>query len=135
MCNKVSVDLRKSLSLLMVLSALFLIAGAALLRIYSLVPFYLTLTTALAVVVILIVAHFINRGYTWAANTGIALAIISILTSALSPTHNSAVLNMFSSPLLAVLVLLEIFGFYVFPVLFLIIRAVKHKEFRGKKFS
>lgn len=120
---------------MMVLSALFLILGAVLLRLYSLVPFYLTAMTAAAVVVIFIVAHYVNKGHTLAVNLGTALAVLSILISALSPTHNTAILDFFNSPLLAVLDILQIFGFYVFPLVFLAIRIVHHKEFNGKMFD
>lgn len=118
----------------MVLSAICLVIGAVLLRFFSLVPLYLTETTIIAVFAILIVAHFVRKGYTLAANVGLVLALLSIIVSAVSPGHDAAILKIFTDPVLTVLDVLEIMGFYLFPLAFIVLRLAKNESFSRKKF-
>lgn len=109
------------LSATLVLSAVFLIIGGAILRLQDLVPLILTLTTVVTVAAILLVAHFVHRGKAAWIHIGAALAVLSIVFNSLQPAHTEAILHPLGSAAYTLLVVSDIIGFYALPVLYLIV--------------
>lgn len=120
------------LSSFMLASSAFVSIGAFLLRYYSMVPVMLTYLTAAAVLSVLITSFFVHRGSRLAMNIGVILSALAILSSLSSISHLEAMTRIFRGGLITVLDLLEILGFYAFPLLYIFYWAVAARK-RGPK--
>ncbi|BBD72079.1 hypothetical protein HS1genome_0468 [Sulfodiicoccus acidiphilus] len=111
---------RKVLAALSLASAVSVGAGGGLLWFYKLVPEILTIFTALAVLLVLFAALEIRAGKEWAIHLGASLATVAMITSSLSRAHFRALLQFGRAPVITVLDVLMVAGFYVFPAAYLI---------------
>lgn len=110
------------LAIFMWLSSIFVTAGAVLLRYYDLVPVSLTYLTSGAVVIVMITSIPVHRRNRFAINFGVILSAAAIISSASSLSHIEAMLRILDGGLITVLDILEILGFYLFPLLYLVFR-------------
>lgn len=113
------------MSAAMVLSAMFLAIGGVILRTQNLVPLYLTFSTILTILVILAVAHFVNKGNRVAMHAGLVLGIISVLFNISQPSHTNAILHPTITAPFIVLVASEVLGFFVLPAVYFILYGVE----------
>lgn len=120
--------MRSVLSSLLIASALSLMVGGYLLYVNSLVPMILVDTTIIAVVALFILSYFVAKGIMLAVNIATILGVISPILSFSTPAHVGVLEQIASGGLISVLGLLQLLGFYVFPILFVILRIV----FRSK---
>lgn len=116
------VEFKNKLGIYMVLSSIFVAWGAYLLRKNSLVPLELTLATSLAVFIVLLTAFFVFSGSRLAINLGIVLSVAAIASSLSSPAHLHAMSQIFNGGIISLLDVLEILGFYLFPILYIYTR-------------
>lgn len=103
-------------------SVLFVSVGALLLHVNSLVPVTLTYATTGAVIILAVDAAFVYRDSRLAINLGVVLSIAAILSSLASPAHLHAMTEIMGGGLISLLDILEILGFYLFPVLYIVTR-------------
>lgn len=115
----------------MVFSAIFLAIGGTILRTEDLVPLSLTFSTAGTIILILVVAHFVNLGKKLAMHLGVALGVISIVFNVSQPTHVNAILHPVLTIPFMVLVASEILGFFLLPALYFIFYALEMGRTRG----
>ncbi|MCL4348404.1 MAG: hypothetical protein M1159_04825 [Candidatus Thermoplasmatota archaeon] len=101
------------------LSILLIIIGTADLRMFALVPLYLTYLSILAIVIGLIDLYYVFQDVAIAVKIGVLLAIAAILSS-LEPAHFSAILQFGKSLSLSIADISLIFGFIVFPLVYII---------------
>ena len=116
------------LACLLVASAISIGVGGALLLAYNLVPQYLVELTAVATLVLLVLAIFVRRANFWAINISTALGVIAPLFSLSTPAHIGVLLSLGQGLLISLLGMLQILGFFVFPIAFVIIRIVFWKR-------
>lgn len=116
------------LSALLILSALSLGVGAYFLFVNSLVPIVLIDTTLVATIVLLVLAYFVAKGIMVAVNIATVLGVIAPIMSALTPQHVSVLSQLLGGGLTASLGLLQLAGFYVFPVTFVVLRIALRKD-------
>jgi hypothetical protein len=114
----------KKLALLLIGSAFSLLIGAFFLAIYSLVPDYLVETTLVAVIALYILAYYVSRGKIVAINVSTILGIAAPIISAVIPTHLGVLENIGSGGLIGFLGVLQLLGFFAFPIVFVILRIV-----------
>ena len=112
-------------------SAISLSAGGILLYAKGLVPVYLTEITVVAVVVLLILGYLVFKGNMLAVNISTILGVIAPIFSASTPAHLGVLADLGHDLLLTVLGLLQFFGFYVFPIAFVILRIGLRKKLRA----
>ena len=101
------------------LSILLIIIGTVDLRMFLLMPLYLTYLSVLAIIVGFIDLYYIFQGVVVAIKGGVLLAIAAILSS-LQPAHLSAILQFGQSIPLFIADLSLIFGFIIFPSIYII---------------
>ncbi len=101
------------------LSILLIIIGTADLRMFALVPLYLTYLSILAIAIGLIDLYYVFQDVAIAVRIGVLLAIAAILSS-LGPAHFSAILQFGKSLSLSIADISLIFGFIVFPLVYII---------------
>lgn len=116
----------------MVLSAMFLAIGGLTLRLQNLVPLVLTFSTIGVIVMVLVVAHFVYQGKSWAFHTGIILALVSILFNLSQPSHINAILHPELTVTFMGLVVSEILGFFLLPAAYIVIYAIGFKTIMKK---
>ncbi|HVB12247.1 MAG TPA: hypothetical protein VNE86_03880 [Nitrososphaerales archaeon] len=121
-------QLKSILSLLLLASAVSLTVGGYLLYVNSLVPMILVETTIIAVVILYIMAYFVAKGNVIAINISTVLGVIAPIMSASTPAHVGVIEQIATGGLISFLGLLQLFGFYIFPIAFVILRIV----FRSK---
>jgi len=121
-------QLKSILSLLLLASAVSLTVGGYLLYVNSLVPMILVDTTIIAVVILYIMAYFVAKGNMIAINISTVLGVIAPIMSASTPSHVGVLEQIATGGLISFLGLLQLFGFYIFPIVFVILRIV----FRSK---
>lgn len=119
--------------MLLVGSSLSLVVGGALLYAYSLAAPPLVAGGLVVSAILLVLAVFVWRLNRMAINVSTALAVVSIITSPLIPAHRGALLGFGANPLLAALDTLQILGFYVFPAMFLVLRATHYLQAKRAK--
>ena len=122
----------RTMSVIMVLSAMFLAIGSLILRTENLVPVLLTFSTIGTIIIILVVAHFVNLGKAWAIHLGLILGIVSILFNLSQPSHINAILHPHMNSEFMVLVASEILGFFLLPAAYIIIYLVEFRKILGK---
>jgi hypothetical protein len=123
--------LRSVLATLLLLSAIFLTVGGYLLYVNSLVPPILVETTVVAVIILYILSYFVVKGNIISINVSTALGVIAPVMSASTPAHVGVLEQIGSGGLISFLGLLQLFGFYVFPITFVILRIVFRSKLRG----
>ncbi|MHB2036422.1 MAG: hypothetical protein ACYCPW_06725 [Nitrososphaerales archaeon] len=121
-------QLKSILSLLLLASAVSLTVGGYLLYVNSLVPMILVVTTIIAVIILYIMSYFVARGNMIAINVSTVLGVIAPIMSASTPAHIGVLEQIATGGLISFLGLLQLFGFYIFPIAFVIVRIV----FRSK---
>jgi len=120
--------LPKTLSGLLLASATSLTFGGILLYIYSLVPIILVETTLAAVIVLFILSYFVSKGNIGSINIATILGVIAPIMSYFTPAHVGVLEQIGTGGLISLLGILQILGFYLFPILYVILRIV----FNGK---
>ncbi|ARM75070.1 hypothetical protein [Acidianus manzaensis] len=103
--------------LLLILSSISLVLGGILL--IGHVPYILTISTFVVVVILISLSFLILKGYKIAIHIGGLLGILAILSSSLSEAHLQALLQFGSSAYISILDILMILGFYLFPIIYL----------------
>ena len=126
-------QLKSVLSLLLLGSALSLTAGGYLLYINSLVPTILVETTFVAIVILFILSYFVARGNLLAMSVSTILGVVAPMMSGATPQHIGVLEQIGTGGLLSILGFLQLFGFYIFPLTFVIIRLALHSRFSGWK--
>ena len=116
------------LSYLLILSASSLTVGSFFLYVNALVPIILIYTTLVAVVVLFALSYFVAKRVAIAINIGTVLGIIAPIMSALTPQHVSVLSQLLGGGILALLGLLQILGFYLFPIIYVVLRIVFRKS-------
>ncbi len=101
------------------LSILLITIGTVDLRVFSLVPLYLTYLSVLAIIAGFIDLYYIFQNVLIAIKAGVLLAIAAILSS-VQPAHLSAILQFGQSVPLSIADLSLIFGFIIFPSIYII---------------
>lgn len=120
----------RMLSTILLMSTVFLMTGAIILRLENLVPPILTLGTIATIVVILVTAHFTWRNsFGWSA-IGVVLAIVSIVFNSTEPQHLQAMKQAFSSTTFLILIIAEIMAFYVLPAIYLTIYGMSYSKLK-----
>ena len=127
------VQLKSVLSLLLLGSAVSLTAGGYLLYINSLVPTILVETTFVAVVILFVLSYLVARGNLLAMSVSTILGVVAPVMSAATPQHIGVLEQIGTGGLLSVLGFLQVFGFYIFPLTFVIVRVALHSTFTGWK--
>jgi hypothetical protein len=127
----VPVQLKSILSLLLLASAISLTVGGYLLYINSLVPAILVETTFVAVIVLLALSYFVAKGNLLSISVSTVLGVVAPIMSAATPQHVSVLEQIGSGGLLSILGLLQLFGFYIFPIAFVIIRITFRSRLSG----
>lgn len=107
-------------------SAICLGIGGILL--FHVVPLLISLGTLVAVIVLLLTSVAIAKGFKTGEYVGLAVSILAILGSASSTTHDNSLLKFGTSLFISVLDVLMVLGFYIFPVLYIILFAKKLKR-------
>ena len=123
-----TLQLKSILSLLLLGSAISLTVGGYLLYVNSLVPVVLVDTTIIAVIILYIMSYFVVKGNTIAINVSTVLGVIAPIMSASTPQHVGVLEQIATGGLISFLGILQLFGFYIFPIVFVILRIV----FRSK---
>jgi hypothetical protein len=121
-------QLKSILSVLLLLSAVSLSVGGYFLYVKSLVPLILVDTTLVAVIILYALSYFVVRGNMISINVSTALGVISPIMSASTPAHVGVLEQIGSGGLISFLGLLQLLGFYIFPITFVILRIL----FRSK---
>jgi len=119
-------SLRKVLTALLIGSALCLAVGSYFLYVYSLVPVFLTEATIGAVIVLCILSYYVARGVKIAINIATILGIVAPIMSISTPAHVGVLEQLVNGGdlLISGLAFLQLLGFYVFPIAFVILRIV-----------
>ncbi len=120
--------LRRTMTFYMAGSIVFVSAGGYLLHSNSLVPAMLTYATFGAVAAVAVDAVFVATGSRIALNVGVILSLAAVVSSLSSPAHLAAMLKIFDGGLITALDILEIIGFYVFPLLYIGSRFLVRKD-------
>jgi hypothetical protein len=117
-------QLKSILSLLLLASAVSLTIGGYFLYIDHLVPTILVETTIIAVIILYALTYFVARGNMISINISTVLGVVAPVLSALTPAHVSVLAQITGGGLIAFLGILQLLGFYIFPILFVIFRIV-----------
>ena len=110
------------LSILLLMSAVSLSIGGYLLYVNRLVPMILVDTTLVAVVILYILSYFVVKGNNISINISTLLGVIAPIMSATTPAHVGVLAQIDTGGLISILGLLQLFGFYIFPITFVILR-------------
>jgi len=121
-------NLPRTLSSLLLASAISLTLGGILLYIYALVPIVLVETTLVAIVVLFALSYFVSMGNTVSINIATILGIAAPLMSYFTPAHVGVLEQIGTGGLISLLGILQLAGFYIFPILYVVLRIV----FSGK---
>jgi hypothetical protein len=119
-------QLLKVLSELLIASALSLGVGGIFLYVYALVPNILVETTVVAVIILLLISYPVSKGNMLAVNISTILGIIAPIISLATPAHVGVLEQLGKGGLIAFLGVLQLFGFYIFPLAFVLLRIVYH---------
>lgn len=106
----------------MFLSAVSLSLGGYLLYVNAFVSLFLVETTLVAVVVLFVLSYFVARGNMYSINISTVLGVVAPIMSASTPAHVSVLRQLGSGGLISSLGALQLFGFYIFPITYVIIR-------------
>lgn len=123
-----ALQMKSILSLLLLASAVSLSVGGYLLYINSLVSMVLIGTTFVAVIILYILSYFVAKGNMISINVSTALGVVAPIMSASTPAHVGVLEQIATGGLISFLGLLQLLGFYIFPIAFVILRIL----FRSK---
>ena len=115
-------QLKSILSLLLLASAISLTIGGYFLYVNNLVPMILVETTIIAVVILYFLAYFVAKGNTVFINISTILGVVAPVMSVLTPQHVSVLEQISLGGLISFLGILQLLGFYIFPITFVILR-------------
>ena len=119
-----TLQLKSVLSILLLSSAVSLSVGGYLLYVHSLVPLYLVETTLLAVIILYILSYFVSKGNMISINVSTILGVVAPVMSASTPAHVGVLEQIGTGGLISFLGFLQLLGFYIFPITFVILRIV-----------
>ena len=122
--------LQNILSALLIASALSLGVGGIFLYVYSLVPAVLVETTVVAVIVLLILSYFVSIGNLISINLSTILGVAAPFISFSTPAHLGVLQQIGSGSLISFLGLLQLLGFYIFPIIYVILRIVLNSSLK-----
>ncbi|MHB1907321.1 MAG: hypothetical protein ACYCQJ_00465 [Nitrososphaerales archaeon] len=128
--KRMRMNLFKIESSLLLGSAISLSIGGFLLYAYSLVPAWLLELTAMAIVILLPLAYLVSKRNMLALNISTILGVVAPIVSASTPSHLAVLFSFGQDLLLSFLGLLQIFGFYLFPIIFVVLRLTFWKNLR-----
>jgi hypothetical protein len=114
----------------LVASAISLGVGGIFLYADALVPTILIETTIAAVIIILVISYPVSRGNMIAINISTILGIIAPVISLATPAHMGVLEQIGSGGLIAFLGILQLLGFYVFPITFVVLRVAYHSKLK-----
>ena len=123
-------NLFKIESSLLLGSVISLSIGGFLLYAYNLVPVWLLELISMAIVVLLPLAYLVSKRNILALNISTILGVIAPIVSASTPSHLAVLFSFGQDLLLSFLGLLQIFGFYLFPIIFVVLRLTFWKNLR-----
>ena len=123
--------LTKLLSVLLIASALSLGVGGIFLYEYSLVPDVLVETTAAAVIILFVLSYFVSRGNMLAINVSTVLGVAAPIISYSTPAHVGVLEQIGTGGLISFLGVLQLLGFYIFPILFVILRMALNSRLKS----
>jgi hypothetical protein len=126
-----TLQLKSTLSILLLLSAVSLSVGGYLLYLHSLVPLYLVETTLVAVIILYILSYFVAMGNMISINVSTVLGVVAPMMSASTPAHVGVLQQIGTGGLISFLGLLQLLGFYIFPIVFVILRVVFRSKLNG----
>jgi hypothetical protein len=109
-------------------SAVTLGIGGVLLFDYDLVPYYLVELTTAVVVALVPLSYYVIHANKLAINISTVLGIIAPISSIMNHSHLDILLAFGQGLLTSVLGLLQFFGFYLFPIVFVVLRIVYRKR-------
>jgi hypothetical protein len=115
---------------LLIASAVSLGVGGIFLYIYALVPDVLVETTIVAVVILLVISYPVSKGNRLAINISTVLGVIAPFISFGTPAHVGVLEQIGKGGLIAFLGLLQLLGFYIFPLAFVVLRIASHQKLR-----
>jgi len=92
------------------------------------VPFFISLGTLVAILLFLFSAFLVSKNYKTGEYLGLLLSVLAILASATSTTHDNSLLKFGTSLYISVLDVLMVLGFYIFPILYIVLFAKKLKR-------
>ena len=121
-------NLFKIESSLLLGSVISLSIGGFLLYAYNLVPVWLLELISIAIVVLLPLAYLVSKRNILALNISTILGVIAPIVSASTPSHLAVLFSFGQDLLLSFLGLLQIFGFYLFPIIFVALRLAFWKK-------
>lgn len=121
-------NLFKIESSLLLGSVISLSIGGFLLYAYNLVPVWLLELISMAIVVLLPLAYLVSKRNILALNISTILGVIAPIVSASTPSHLAVLFSFGQDLLLSFLGLLQIFGFYLFPIIFVALRLAFWKK-------
>jgi hypothetical protein len=117
-----TIRLPSVLSVLLIASALALGVGGIFLYVYSLVPMVLVETTVVAVIVLFVLSYPVLRGNLLSINISTVLGVVAPIISISTPAHVGVLEQIGKGGLIGFLGILQLLGFYLFPILFVVLR-------------
>ncbi len=124
-------QLKSILSLLLLASAISLTIGSYFLYVNHLVSIILVETTIVAVIILYILTFFVAKGNVICINISTILGIVAPILSSSTPAHVSVLEQIASGGLISFLGMLQLLGFYIFPISFVILRIVFRSKLGG----
>ena len=121
------------LSLLLIASAVSLTVGGAFLYAYKLVPMILVETTVVAVIVLYILSYFVARGNILSINISTVLGVLAPIISISTPAHVGVLEQIGDGGLIGFLGVLQLLGFYIFPISFVVLRLALYRRVRAPR--
>ena len=121
-------QLPKLLAFLLVASAVSLTLGGILLYYYALVPTVLVATTFIAVLILLLLSSFVAKGNRNAINVATILGVAAPIMSYFTPSHVGVLVQIGTGGIISLLGVLQLLGFYVFPILYVVLRMVLYQK-------
>jgi hypothetical protein len=104
--------------------------GGIFLFVYNLVQAVLIETTIFAVIVLFILSYFVAKDNMLAINVSTILGIVAPIISYSTPAHVGVLEQIGTGGLISFLGILQLLGFYIFPVVFVLLRIVFHAELK-----
>ena len=118
---------------MLIASAVSLGLGGIFLYIYALVPDILVETTIIAVIILLGISYPVSKGNMLAINISTVLGVIAPFISLGTPAHVGVLEQIGKGGLIGFLGLLQLLGFYIFPIAFVLLRVVFHQKLRESR--
>lgn len=117
-------QIKAILGILLLASAVSLTVGGYFLYLDHLVPNILVETTIIAVIILYVLGYFVLKGNMISVNISTVLGVIAPIVSAATPQHVSVLTQVANGGLISFLGILQLLGFYIFPVSFVVLRLV-----------